>query len=82
MFLHHQPSGELVEILDPRELWNPFVEKVMGRFQAGEELQDPEPFTKSHLIFPSGEPLPVCWFDPDYRKHLSIPNRNESVHLR
>lgn len=73
MFLHHQPSGKIVEVLDPHELWDPFVEKVNGRFHAGEELQDPEPFTKSHLIFPSGESLPLCWFDPEYRKHQPTP---------
>ena len=70
MFLQHKPSGDLVEILNPQELWNPYVEKVQGRFHAGEELQDPEPFTKSHLMFPSGESLPVCWFDPAYRQHM------------
>lgn len=67
MFLQHQPSGKLVEILDICELIDPCLQKVEGRFHAGEELQDPEPFTKSHLIFPSGEPLPVCWLAADYR---------------
>ncbi|EKU96386.1 hypothetical protein Lepto7375DRAFT_0382 [Leptolyngbya sp. PCC 7375] len=74
MFLQHKPSGDLVEILNPKELWNPYLVKVKGRFHAGEEMQDPEPFTKSHLIFPSGEALPLCWFDPAYRQHMSIPD--------
>jgi len=71
MYLLHKPSNNLVEILTPQELWNPFLKKVDGRFHAGEELQDPEPFTKSHLIFPSGESLPLCWLDPEYRLHLT-----------
>lgn len=70
MFLQHKPSGYLVEILQPQELWNPYKIKVQGRFHAGEEMQDPEPFTKSHLVFPSGESLPICWSDPAYRQHL------------
>lgn len=73
MFLQHQPSGKLVEVLNIQELINPCLQKIEGRFHAGEELQDPEPFTKSHLIFPSGEPLPICWLAPDYREHLSMP---------
>jgi hypothetical protein len=70
MFLQHQPSGKLVEILDLGELIDPCLQKVAGRFHAGEELQDPEPFTKSHLIFPSGESLPICWLVADYRQRL------------
>jgi hypothetical protein len=73
MFLQHQPSGNLVEILNLHELSDPCLQQVKGRFHAGEELQEPELFRKSHLIFPSGESLPVCWLDPDYRQHLSTP---------
>ena len=68
MFLLHQPSKSLVEILEIKDLWNPLSEKVLGRFHAGEELQDPEPFTKSHLVFPSGESLPLCWVNADCRE--------------
>jgi hypothetical protein len=39
----------------------------MGRFHAGEELQEPERFAKADLSFPSGEPLPRCWLDPGYQ---------------
>ena len=70
MFLKHQPSDYLVEILEVQKLWNPFAEKVLGQFHAGEELQDPELFTKAHLTFPSGEPLPRCWTDSHYREHM------------
>ena len=41
---------------------------VMGRFQAGEELQEAERFTKADLNFPSGEALPRCWLDPNYQR--------------
>ncbi|MEG3440414.1 acetyltransferase [Pannus brasiliensis CCIBt3594] len=74
MFLKHQPSGNLVEVLNLDELIDPFLAKVEGRFHSGQEMQDPEPFTKSHLIFPSGESLPVCWLDSHYdrnSRHLS-----------
>ncbi|MEL6138831.1 MAG: acetyltransferase [Cyanobacteria bacterium J06628_6] len=79
MFLQHQPTGDLVEILSLDDLWDPFSKKIKGRFHAGEELQDPEDFTKSHLVFPSGESLPVCWADPDYRQHL--PNRATAMQV-
>jgi hypothetical protein len=70
MFLQHKLSKHIVEILEVRDLWNPSVEKVMGQSHAGEELQDPELFTKSHLSFLSGEPLPMCWLDSRYREHM------------
>jgi hypothetical protein len=78
MFLQHQPSGKLVEVLNVHELIDPCLKKIEGRFHAGEELQDPEPFTKSHLIFPSGESLPTCWLAPDYRHHLSTSIAREA----
>ncbi len=67
MYLRHTPSGDLVEILDLAALIDPFKAEVEGRFHAGEELQDPAPFRKAELEFPSGEPLPRCWIDPHYR---------------
>jgi hypothetical protein len=70
MFLQHKLANSLVEILEVQDLWNSSIDKVMGRFHAGEELQDPELFSKSHLIFPSGEPLPLCWLDSHYREHM------------
>ena len=45
---------------------------VMGRFHAGEELQEAERFAKTDLTFPSGEPLPRCWLDPAYQLHQSL----------
>ena len=45
---------------------------VMGRFHAGEELQEAEQFAKTNLSFPSGEALPRCWLDPAYQLHQSL----------
>ncbi|MBE9116208.1 acetyltransferase [Lusitaniella coriacea LEGE 07157] len=67
MFLQHKPSGGLVEILTLDRLCDPCQDKIAGQLHAGEEMQDPESFDKTELIFPSGEPLPVCWLNPNYR---------------
>lgn len=72
MFLEHRPSGDLVEVLTLEELYNPCRHEIMGRLHAGEEMQDPETFLKSELIFPSGEPLPGCWLDAHYRDKISM----------
>jgi hypothetical protein len=65
--MKHRPSGDLVEILDVKALMDPTIDKVNGRFHAGEELQDAESFYKTALTFPSDEDLPRCWIDPHYR---------------
>ena len=62
----HEPS--LVEVLDLRQLADPFSAVVAGRIHGGEELQDPHHFAKAELRFPSGEDLPRCWRDPQYRR--------------
>jgi len=67
MYLKHAASGDLVEILDMKSLADPYRKQVVGRFHAGEELQDPANFAKGELMFPSGEALPRCWVDPNYR---------------
>jgi hypothetical protein len=67
MYLKHKPTGDLVEILDLRSLIDPYRAKAVGRFHAGEEMQDPANFSKAEMIFPSGESLPRCWVDPQYR---------------
>lgn len=67
MYLKHVPSGDLVEVLDVKSLVDPYRQQVAGRFHAGEELQDPANFPKEELMFPSGEALPRCWVDPNYR---------------
>ncbi|UCH54323.1 MAG: acetyltransferase [Pseudomonadota bacterium] len=68
MYLRQKPSDDLVEILDLSALFDPFQRKVNGRLHAGEELQDPSDFAKNELVFPSGESLPRCWTDPQYRE--------------
>ncbi|MGB7443844.1 MAG: acetyltransferase [Coleofasciculaceae cyanobacterium] len=77
MLLKHKPSGDLIEVLRSDELSNPCRSAITGRIQAGEEMQDPESFSKSELIFPSGESLPTCWLDAHYReqelKKHSVP---------
>jgi hypothetical protein len=61
-------ASPLVEILDLRQLADPFAAVVAGRIHGGEELQDPHHFAKAELRFPSGEDLPCCWRDPQYRQ--------------
>ncbi|KPJ91975.1 MAG: acetyltransferase [Gammaproteobacteria bacterium SG8_11] len=68
MYLKDKKSGDLVEVLDTKALADPFQTAIQGRFHFGEEIQDPTDFAKSDLIFPSDEPLPQCWLDPNYKK--------------
>ena len=68
MFLKDQKSGDLVEVLDISALADPFQATIKGRFHVGEELQEPEDFNKSNLVFPSNESLPRCWVDSKYKK--------------
>ena len=67
MFLQHKPSGDVIEVLNIDYLYDPCETKIVGRYHCGEEMQDPEPFMKSELMFPSGESLPRCWVEPNYR---------------
>lgn len=67
MYLEHKTSGNAVEILDLSALFDPYQSKVSGRFHAGEEMQEAEDFAKSELGFLSGESLPRCWWDAQYR---------------
>lgn len=68
MFLMQKNTEKLVEVLSLTDLFNPNHEKVVGRFHAGEEMQDPEKFSKKEMLFPSGEELPRCWLDSHYRE--------------
>jgi hypothetical protein len=71
MLLQKKENGTLVEILNIQEVISPNQTEVMGRVQAGEEEQDPEPVQKQNLIFPSGESLPRCWIDAEYQQEKS-----------
>lgn len=68
MFLTHKASQDLVEITDLPRLFDPHEADVEGRFHAGEEMQEREEFSKSSLVFPSGEKLPECWMNADYKR--------------
>lgn len=68
MFLTNKANGNFVEIMDLSSLFDPFKTQVNGRFHAGEELQDVQAFAKADLMFPSGEALPSCWTDAEYRQ--------------
>ena len=67
MYLKHKLSGDLVEIVDISSAIDPMKNSVVARFHRGEELQDEESISKDQLQFPSGESLPRCWVDADYR---------------
>ncbi|WP_309736360.1 acetyltransferase [Chamaesiphon sp. OTE_75_metabat_556] len=67
MFLQAKKSATLIEIQDLEALFNPLKNEIEGRIQEGEEEQDPAQFVKQDLTFASGEDLPRCWLDPDYR---------------
>jgi hypothetical protein len=69
MFLkiHHDDDSSLVEVLDVKQLFDPFAAQVQGRLHGGEEMQDPQAYSKADLFFPSGEGLPRCWLDSHYQ---------------
>jgi hypothetical protein len=67
MFLQAKKSATLIETHDLEALFNPLKNEIEGRIQEGEEEQDPAQFVKHDLTFASGEDLPRCWLDPNYR---------------
>lgn len=67
MLLQVKDSGELVKILDVQELINPNQDLVHAQEQEGQEEQEADSYKKENLVFPSGESLPRCWLDADYR---------------
>jgi hypothetical protein len=71
MFLKHVPSGDLVEVIDLPDVINPHTPTIRARSHSGEIIQRPENFLKSELVFPSGETLPLCWVDGQYREHMA-----------
>ncbi|MBW4558654.1 MAG: acetyltransferase [Trichormus sp. ATA11-4-KO1] len=68
MLLQLKDTGDIVKILDIQELIDPNNHIVHAQDQVGEEEQEPDAFHKENLIFPSGETLPRCWLDANYRK--------------
>ena len=67
MLLQDKKTGNLVEVMDFQSLIDPNNSEIVIQIQAGEEEQDPEPMGKNNLIFPSGEDLPICWLDVNYK---------------
>jgi hypothetical protein len=67
MLLKTRTGDHMVDIENLIELIDVNCDKVIGRFQEGEEQQDPEKINKVDLVFLSGEDLPRCWTDPHYR---------------
>ncbi|AFY44677.1 hypothetical protein [Nostoc sp. PCC 7107] len=68
MFLQIKDTSDLVKITDIQELIDPNVNIVHGKDQTGQEEQDNDSFSKENLVFPSGESLPRCWLDANYRE--------------
>ncbi|MGB5239288.1 MAG: acetyltransferase [Prochlorococcaceae cyanobacterium] len=68
MFLKFRPDSSLVEVLDIKQLMDPFASSVTGRFHAGEEIQEPQAFIKTELVFPSDEEMPRCWLNPAFHQ--------------
>ena len=67
MFLQRKSDDDIIEVLDLRQLFDPCSKKFRGRSHCGEEMQDPEIYLKEEMVFPSGEQLPICWLQPNYR---------------
>ena len=67
MLLKTRSSDHMVEVLNLIDLMNLNINEVVGRYQEGEEQQDPKKLKKADLVFLSGEELPRCWTDPHYR---------------
>jgi hypothetical protein len=67
MLLQDKETGNSVEVMDIQSLINPVQHEITVRVQDGQEEQDPESLKKQNLSFPSGEDLPQCWLDKNYR---------------
>lgn len=67
MYLRDKKSGDVVEVTSLDRLFDPFQGAITGRFHRGEELQEEDEFAKAELQFLSGESLPRCWVDSEYR---------------
>ena len=78
MFLKQKSSGDLVELVSLDTIYDPCQDTVTAKIHAGQEMQDPETFLKSDLIFPSGESLPLCWVNPKYQE---VIQKKEAIKL-
>ena len=67
MFLQHKKTGHMIDIVQPEQLFDLYQSHIEGIDQVGEEAQDIEQYQKTELQFLSGEDLPECWLNPNYR---------------
>lgn len=67
MLLKNKRSGSLLEVESIDDLINPLAAELVAQDQAGQEEQAPERVPKQDLAFPSDEPLPRCWVDPNFK---------------
>ncbi|HYW20227.1 MAG TPA: acetyltransferase [Nodularia sp. (in: cyanobacteria)] len=67
MFLQIKDSGDMIKVLDFQELIDPNNNIIHAQDQLGQEEQEPDTYKKQNLVFPSGESLPRCWVDANYR---------------
>ena len=67
MFLQLKNSDDIIKVIDFQELIDPSTNIIHAQDQLGEEEQEPDSYNKQNLIFPSGEGLPRCWVDANYR---------------
>jgi hypothetical protein len=65
--MKNRKNEHMIEVMNVVDLMNLNLAQVLGRYQEGEEQQDPQKFDKADLVFLSGEELPRCWTDPHYR---------------
>ena len=70
MLLQDKQTGAMVEIMDLEALSDPTEAAISARIQEGQEEQDPQAIAKENLVFPSGEGLPRCWLDANYRQSM------------
>lgn len=70
MFLQNKSAQTLIKITNIEDLFNPLRQEINGRSQEGEEEQDLQAYAKQDLVFPSGEDLPRCWLDANYRRWI------------
>lgn len=71
MFLKHEPTGDLIEVIDLPDVINPNSPTIRARSHSGDIIQRPENFLKTELVFPSGESLPLCWRDAHYYENAA-----------
>ncbi|MCJ8281481.1 MAG: acetyltransferase [Rivularia sp. ALOHA_DT_140] len=68
MLLQIKNDSELVKVTDVQQLINPNSDSVEAKQQQGQGEQPAESFKKDNLVFPSGESLPRCWMDANYKQ--------------